>query len=159
MGYDDENIVQMACEMGAEFLDLVLTKVEALGENVNDYAHCADKEGYCAVQLFRDRPEIVEVFLKHNINLEYTRLCPMPWSDVYELFVERRMIENMEKLAQKWHEGEFRKDGVTPSIEHPKKVAQKMLSWQFQPESEGWAVAVAWDMTSSKKPHWKNGMN
>ena len=33
-------------------------------------------------------------------------------------------IETAEKIARQLHEGQFRADGVTPYIEHPKAVAK-----------------------------------
>ncbi len=74
----------------------------------------------------------------------HSRAIPDPSSDVYELHTERKTIEAMERTACKWHEGQFRKDGKTPYIEHPKAVAALMGKWGFKPDHEGWAVAVAW---------------
>lgn len=143
-GYDGEGIIDMSCCHGAEFLDKVLTLLTEKGYDVNGLSHNGDSDGYCSVQLFRGNAPIMEVFRKHGVSTDYERLCPLPWSDVYTLYVERRMIERMEQTARKWHEGQFRKDGVTPYVEHPKKVAKMVLSWFFQPDSDGWAAAVAW---------------
>lgn len=144
MGYDGENIVSLACDCGPACLDEVLTRLEALGEDPDVYAHLGDFEGFSAVQLHRSNERICEVFRKHHVSLEWKRLSPLPWSDVYELYTERTMIERMEATARKWHEGQFRKDGVTPYCVHPEKVANRLSSWGFKPEHEGWAVAVAW---------------
>ncbi len=54
------------------------------------------------------------------------------------------IVANMERTARKWHEGQFRKDGRTPYIEHPKAVVTLMDEWGFGPGRDGWAVAVAW---------------
>lgn len=54
------------------------------------------------------------------------------------------MKPKMEETAGKWHEGQLRKDGATPYIEHPKKVAAMVASWGFASGSDGWAVDVAW---------------
>ena len=63
---------------------------------------------------------------------------------VNECVSECDMVSNMERTARKWHEGQLRKDGKTPYIEHPKAVAELMRKWGFEPECDGWAVAVAW---------------
>ena len=57
---------------------------------------------------------------------------------------ETDVVTNMERTARKWHKGQFRKDGKTPYIEHPKTVATLMNEWGFGPGRDGWAVAVAW---------------
>lgn len=143
-GYDGETIVSLACDCGPACLDEVLTRLEALGEDPDVYAHQTDFEGFPAVQLSRSNEKLCEVFRKHNVNLEWKRLSPMPWSDVYELYTERIMIERMEETARKWHEGQFRKDEVTPYSVHPEKVANRLSAWGFGPDHDGWAVAVAW---------------
>lgn len=54
------------------------------------------------------------------------------------------MFEKMEKLAEKWHAGQFR-DGVdcdVPYIEHPKAVVQNLLDWG-EPE-DSTAIGIAW---------------
>ncbi len=143
-GYDLENIVEFSADYGPDFLDEVLEKLEALGENVNWLAHQSDKEGFCAVMLNRDNEEICEIFAKHGVDLGFERSTPDPSSDIYELVTERKTIENMERVARKWHEGQLRKDGKTPYIEHPKAVAELVAKWGFEPECDGWVVAVAW---------------
>ncbi len=57
---------------------------------------------------------------------------------------EELSADNMAHVARKWHKGQFRKDGKTPYIEHPKAVAILMDEWGFGPGRDGWAVAVAW---------------
>ncbi len=143
-GYDLENIVELSTEYGPEFLDEVLDKLEALGENVNGLAHQSDKEGFCSVMLNRNNEKICEIFAKHGVDLGFERATPDPSSDIYELVTERKTIERMERVARKWHEGQLRKDGKTPYIEHPKAVAELVAKWGFEPECDGWVVAVAW---------------
>jgi len=87
---------------------------------------------------------LTEKPVKNGVDLEFVRATPDPSSDIYELVTERNTIENMERVARKWHEGQLRKDGMTPYIEHPKAVAELMGKWGFEPECDGWAVAVAW---------------
>lgn len=42
------------------------------------------------------------------------------------------MYEQALEFATKAHEGQFRRDGVTPYIEHPKRVAKMARSEKFQ---------------------------
>lgn len=49
-------------------------------------------------------------------------------------------IETAEKIARKLHEGQFRADGVTPYIEHPKAVAGLVKEYGGSEKS----VCVAW---------------
>ncbi len=87
---------------------------------------------------------LTEKPVENGVDLKFERATPDPSSDIYELVTERTSIENMERVARKWHEGQLRKDGKTPYIEHPKAVAELMGKWGFEPESNGLAVAVAW---------------
>lgn len=57
---------------------------------------------------------------------------------------EGRMMDRIEETARKWHDGQLRKDGVTPYIEHPKRVAEMLQGWSFGPDSDGWVIVVAW---------------
>lgn len=49
-------------------------------------------------------------------------------------------IETAEKIARELHEGQFRADGVTPYIEHPKAVAELVKEYGGSEKS----VCVAW---------------
>ncbi|MBQ2982863.1 MAG: bifunctional (p)ppGpp synthetase/guanosine-3',5'-bis(diphosphate) 3'-pyrophosphohydrolase [Lachnospiraceae bacterium] len=49
-------------------------------------------------------------------------------------------IETAEKIARQLHEGQFRADGVTPYIEHPKVVAELVKEYGGSEKS----VCVAW---------------
>ena len=49
-------------------------------------------------------------------------------------------IETAEKIARQLHEGQFRADGVTPYIEHPKAVAELVKEYGGSEKS----VCVAW---------------
>lgn len=49
-------------------------------------------------------------------------------------------IETAEKIARQLHEGQFRADGVTPYIEHPKVVADLVKEYGGSEKS----VCVAW---------------
>ncbi len=100
LGYDMENIVDMAASCGAQFLDAALTKLEKLGVNVNFAAHAHDKEGFCAVQLHRDDKACCEVFRKHGVDLGWTVGMAHPSSDVYDLRMERIMVENSAKAGR-----------------------------------------------------------
>ena len=61
-----------------------------------------------------------------------------------KLVMGEELAKRMEEIARKWHEGQFRKDGMTPFVEHPKAVAALMRKWGFGSDCHGWAVAVAW---------------
>lgn len=54
------------------------------------------------------------------------------------------MNDEMRKLAEKWHAGEFREgiDCNVPYIEHPKAVVQNLLDWG-EPEDSP-AIGIAW---------------
>lgn len=54
------------------------------------------------------------------------------------------IVTNMECTARKWHEGQFRKDGKTPYIEHPKTVVEQLMAWGFTKESNPLVLAIAW---------------
>lgn len=144
VGEDEERIVDMACWEGPEFLDEVLSKLEKLGESPDYWAHQGDVDGYCAVMRHADKPEFAAVFLKHGVNLEWRRLTPLPWSSVYQLYTERKTIAQMEETARKWHEGQVRKDGKTPYVEHPAAVAALLGKWGFCPDWHGLTIAIAW---------------
>ena len=49
-------------------------------------------------------------------------------------------IEYAKELAYKFHEGQTRADGVTPYIEHPKKVAELVEQYGGNEDS----ICVAW---------------
>jgi hypothetical protein len=49
-------------------------------------------------------------------------------------------IETAEKIARQLHEGQFRADGVTPYIEHPKAVAELVKEYGGSEK----CVCVAW---------------
>lgn len=144
LGYDCESIVMLACDIGPGFLDFVLDFLKKKGQNPVAHCYRCDQDGYSAVRCYFDKPGYREVFVKYGIKSKDERRMPAPWSNVYELNVERKMIAEMEKTARKWHAGQFRKDGETPYAEHPAKVAAMVSGWGFEPECDGWAVAVAW---------------
>lgn len=52
----------------------------------------------------------------------------------------QNLVEEAEKVARKAHEGQFRKDGVTPYITHPEAVANALASDGYNDE----CIAVAW---------------
>ena len=72
--------------------------------------------------------------------------------------MEEEPAKRMEEIARKWHEGQFRKDGRTPYVEHPKAVAELMRKWGFGSGCYGWAVAVAWghDLIEETPPEWRD---
>lgn len=49
--------------------------------------------------------------------------------------------EGMRALAERGHEGQLRKDGRTPYIEHPRAVVALLRSWRV---ADGETLAVAW---------------
>lgn len=49
-------------------------------------------------------------------------------------------IEIAKTLATKWHHGQFRRDGVTPYLEHPKRVAGRLDAANHHYR----AIAAAW---------------
>ena len=57
---------------------------------------------------------------------------------------ETDIVTNMERTARKWHDGQFRKDGKTPYIEHPKAVVEQLMAWGFTKESNLLVLAIAW---------------
>ena len=119
-------------DFGAAIAEL---SMEQLGIDVDAAAHECDKEGFCAVQLNRNNESCCNVFRLHGVSLEWSLGMPHPSSDIYELRTERNMIETMETTARKWHEGQFRKDGKTPYVEHPKAVVSLVGKWGFEPET------------------------
>lgn len=50
-------------------------------------------------------------------------------------------VEAMMKVAEKWHQGVFRKGGTTPYIEHPRAVVELLKRWGVK---EPLTLAVAW---------------
>lgn len=56
----------------------------------------------------------------------------------------REAIENMRALATAHHEGQFRKDGKTPYIEHPRAVVSLLTNWGYGTGDRMWTLAVAW---------------
>ena len=53
-------------------------------------------------------------------------------------------LELARSIAYKAHDGQFRRDGITPYIEHPKTVAGIVLKAGLSPQNECTALAVAW---------------
>lgn len=47
---------------------------------------------------------------------------------------EKKLIKDAFSLAWQAHNGVFRKDGITPYIEHPLKVTEILLSWKVRAE-------------------------
>lgn len=52
-----------------------------------------------------------------------------------------KYVENMKALAERGHAGQFRKDGKTPCIEHPRAVAALLAKWGV---ADGVTLAIAW---------------
>lgn len=48
--------------------------------------------------------------------------------------------EEMKRVAEVGHAGQWRKDGTTPYIEHPAAVVKRLEGWGFN----DWTLAVAW---------------
>jgi (p)ppGpp synthase/HD superfamily hydrolase len=53
-------------------------------------------------------------------------------------------VLDMERTAKFVHHGQFRKDGKTPYIEHPRAVVGLLESWGFTKRHDGRVLAVAW---------------
>ena len=55
------------------------------------------------------------------------------------------IVENMEALARKWHEGAFRKGpGKVPYIVHPGAVVKQLREWGYNESDDAVTLAVAW---------------
>ena len=52
-----------------------------------------------------------------------------------------KCVENMKALAERGHVGQFRKDGKTPYVEHPRAVAALLAKWGV---ADGVTLAIAW---------------
>ena len=52
-----------------------------------------------------------------------------------------KCVENMKALAERGHAGQFRKDGKTPYVEHPRAVAALLAKWGV---ADGATLAIAW---------------
>lgn len=50
-------------------------------------------------------------------------------------------VDELKKLAEKGHQGQFRKDGKTPYVEHPRAVVELLTKWGVTDEV---TLAVAW---------------
>lgn len=65
------------------------------------------------------------VFLR-SLSLPQTPLLSLHWCEADSKFeLSREASQNppdYELLAVRWHDGQYRRDGVTPYIEHPKEV-------------------------------------
>lgn len=55
------------------------------------------------------------------------------------------LVSSADALAAKWHDGQFRKDGVTPYITHPRRVAN-MVSVATGGNPVSFAVALLHDV-------------
>ncbi len=67
--YDYANIVSMACENGAVFLDKVLSGIENLGANVDAFAWETDRDHLTAMSLYaRHHADIAIVMAKHGVD-------------------------------------------------------------------------------------------
>ena len=53
------------------------------------------------------------------------------------IFVKRMKVEQARQIAEQAHAGQFRRDGVTPYVTHPERVARRVAG---DPDAE----AVAW---------------
>ena len=55
------------------------------------------------------------------------------------------IVRNMEELARKWHEGQFRKGRERqPYIVHPEAVVKQLKDWGFSEENNPIILAIAW---------------
>lgn len=55
------------------------------------------------------------------------------------------IVSNMEALARKWHDGQFRKGPKhLPYIVHPKAVVQQLKEWGFSEELNPIVLAIGW---------------
>ncbi|MBR1608136.1 MAG: hypothetical protein IJ678_00800 [Kiritimatiellae bacterium] len=52
-----------------------------------------------------------------------------------------KCTENLKALAERGHAGQFRKDGKTPYVEHPRAVVSLLGKWGV---TDGVILAVAW---------------
>ena len=52
-----------------------------------------------------------------------------------------KCVDNMKALAERGHEGQLRKDGTTPYIEHPRAVVALLGKWGVP---DGETLAIAW---------------
>lgn len=50
----------------------------------------------------------------------------------------KNQIELLKSIAESAHKGQFRRDGITPYVEHPKAVAESLSNWNE------YVIAAAW---------------
>ena len=63
---------------------------------------------------------------------------------IEELYSKMKIIEIAENIARKAHQGQYRKDGITPYITHPERVADR-LSTDTDAQTVAWLHDVLED--------------
>jgi (p)ppGpp synthase/HD superfamily hydrolase len=59
--------------------------------------------------------------------------------------INMNIVTNMETLARKWHEGQFRKGPKhLPYIVHPEAVVKQLKSWGYSDELDPIVLAIGW---------------
>ena len=148
-GYDNENVVNAACEYGPEFLEEILSIVEEKGGDAKRLAWEIDDDGYTAMYLYAAKqPKIMAVFAKHGVfgTRDITSYAPFPSKDHYESYNRRHEhASRLAELAREIHGDRMRPDGAARRIDHAKNVVAMMERWSvFGGNCHGWRLAAAW---------------
>lgn len=146
-GYDYENVVSSACELGAECLDRILCAIEENGGDVDRLAWEIDDDGFTAMYLYAAKqPDIMEVFAKHGVDTtrEIKRYVPFPSSSSYDPYTQSRDHESLEKLGRELLGERMRPDGAARRIDHAANVVAMLKRWGIEVDFYGYYSAAAW---------------
>ena len=159
--YDQANIVSLACEQGAPFLDRILTGIEALGANVDAFAWETDRDHLTAMGLYaKHHADIAIVMAKHGVD---TR---PPWetndglsdtdiSNLKEIAATAKRAKALipptpdyadppcivlSRLANGIAGSAMRKDGAARICEHAGNVVRLLEKWGLDKDD----AALAW---------------
>ncbi len=162
-GHDSEwgNIVGLACDYGAEFLDEILTGIERHGANVESFVFEKDKENRSAADRYATRSErIAFVMAKHGVDLSGLKenACLLRKDELASLKVlsvtkkRARMLvpPRMDKaetafatfsgFAEAIGSASVRRDGSALVFAHAKSVVELLGKWELDKED----IAAAW---------------
>ena len=159
--YDHANIVSMACEFGAPFLDEVLTGIERLGANVESFAWETDRDHLTAMGLYASQhANIAIVMAKHGVDtspfwkgggdLSETDIATLKTISATAKHAKALLAPTpdymdppfvaLPRLAQSIVGSAMRKDGAARIFDHAKNVVALLEKWGIDKDDS----ALAW---------------